>query len=85
MIFQYQERNQICNLKIISQGYNGVKNKTIYFYSIGYVKFAGLRQRNPYHIWVFKVKENPCHIPAVEENKEGRLMTLVQNKINLEV
>lgn len=48
MIFQYQERNQICNLKTISQGYNGVKNeKTICLYSIGYVKTAGLRHRNP--------------------------------------
>lgn len=27
MIFQYQERNQICNVKTISQEYNGVKNK----------------------------------------------------------
>jgi hypothetical protein len=25
----------------------------------------------------FKVKENPCHILAVKENEEGRLMTLM--------
>ena len=48
MIFQYQERNLICNLKTISQGYNSVKNiKTICSYTIRYVKTAGLRNRNP--------------------------------------
>lgn len=55
MIFQYQERNQICNLKTISQEYNGVKNKekTIYFYSIGCQAFMN-KTKKPLPCVVFQ-------------------------------
>ena len=47
MIFQYQERNQIPDLKIIFQKCNRIRNKkAIYLYPGGYVQTAGIRQRN---------------------------------------
>ena len=88
MIFQYQERNQIPDLKIIFQKYNRIQNKkAIYLYPVGYVQTAGTRQRSSPPCAVFQGERKSLSNPSsgrkwgtVINNSVGRTKQTLRSK-----